>query len=44
MIEGPFFIRPEGHVYFIRNNEEYNQGKATRFGISIGYTLRNQTD
>lgn len=38
-----FFVRPEAHVYFIRNADaEYATGRATRYGISIGYTLRNE--
>jgi hypothetical protein len=36
------FIRPEAHVYFVRNNIEFSGSRATRFGISIGYSLKNQ--
>jgi len=41
-VRGPIFVRPEAHVYFIRNNVEYSQDRATRYGVSIGYTLRNE--
>jgi hypothetical protein len=37
-----FFVRPEAHMYFIRNNEEYGVGRATRYGVSIGYTMKNE--
>ena len=37
-----FFVRPEAHLYFIRNNDEYGVGKAARYGVSIGYTLKNE--
>ncbi len=38
-VHGNFFIRPEAHLYLIRNNFEFSSGRATRFGMSIGYTL-----
>lgn len=38
-----FFVRPEAHFYFMRNAEgEYGTNRATRYGLSIGYTLRNE--
>jgi hypothetical protein len=37
-----FFVRPEAHYYFIRNNDEYGVGRAARYGVSIGYTMRNE--
>ena len=39
-IHGNFFIRPEAHLYLIRNNEEFSSPVATRVGISLGYTFR----
>jgi hypothetical protein len=35
-----FFIRPEAHLYIIRNNFEFNSGNIGRVGVSIGYTHR----
>ena len=39
-IHGNFFIRPEAHLYLIRNNQEFSSPVATRVGISLGYTFR----
>jgi len=36
---GHFFVRPEAHLYLVRNNEEFSSPRATRFGISLGYTF-----
>ena len=36
---GNFFIRPEAHVYLIRNNIEFSSNYAVRYGASIGYTF-----
>jgi hypothetical protein len=36
---GNFFVRPEVGVYLIHNNVEFSGVHATRYGISIGYTL-----
>lgn len=36
---GNFFIRPEAHVYLIRNNVEFSSNYAVRYGGSIGYTF-----
>ena len=36
---GGLFIRPEAHLYLIRNNFEFSSGHATRVGASIGYTF-----
>jgi len=38
-LHGHFFVRPEAHLYLVRNNVEFSSGRATRFGISIGYTF-----
>lgn len=36
--KGNFFIRPEAHVYFVRNNFEFSGPRVTRYGMSVGYT------
>jgi hypothetical protein len=36
---GRFFVRPEGHVYLVRNNQGFSSNHLTRFGVSIGYSL-----
>jgi hypothetical protein len=36
------FIRPEAHLYFVRNNIEFSGPRVQRFGVSIGYSLKNQ--
>ena len=36
------FIRPEAHFYFVRNNFEFSGPRVQRFGVSIGYSLKNQ--
>jgi hypothetical protein len=36
------FIRPEGHFYFVRNNLEFSGPRVNRYGISIGYSLKNK--
>jgi hypothetical protein len=36
------FIRPEAHVYVVHNNFEFSGSHATRFGVSIGYSFKNQ--
>jgi hypothetical protein len=36
------FIRPEAHLYVVRNNFEFPGARATRFGVSIGYSFKNQ--
>lgn len=33
------FLRPEAHIYLIRNNFEFSSAHATRFGMSIGFTF-----
>ena len=33
------FIRPEGRVYWVRNNQEFSSSHAIRYGASIGYTF-----
>ena len=37
--KGHFFVRPEAHVYLIRNNVEFSSPLATRVGVSLGYTF-----
>jgi hypothetical protein len=36
------FIRPEAHLYEVHNNFEFSGSRATRFGVSIGYSFKNQ--
>jgi hypothetical protein len=36
------FIRPEAHLYVVRNNLEFSGSRVTRFGASIGYAFRNK--
>jgi hypothetical protein len=36
---GNFFIRPEAHIYLVRNNVEFSGAFAERFGVSIGYSF-----
>jgi len=36
------FIRPEAHFYEVHNNVEFSGSSASRFGVSIGYSFRNQ--
>jgi len=36
---GNFFVRPEADLYLVHNNAEFSAARATRIGISIGYTL-----
>jgi len=36
------FIRPEAHFYEVYNNVEFSGARASRFGVSIGYSFRNQ--
>ena len=36
------FIRPEASLYLINNNFEFSGSRATRFGVAIGYSFKNQ--
>ncbi len=36
---GHFFVRPEADLYLIRNNQEFSSPRATRFGVSLGYSF-----
>jgi hypothetical protein len=38
-VHGGVFVRPEFHLYLIRNNYEFSSAYATRVGASIGYTF-----
>jgi hypothetical protein len=33
------FLRPEAHLYLIHDNVEFSSDRASRFGVSLGYTL-----
>lgn len=35
-----FFIRPEGKLYLINNNQYFSSPRVTRYGVSIGYTFK----
>jgi hypothetical protein len=34
-----FFVRPEAHYYFVKNNFEFHSNNILRLGVSIGYTF-----
>jgi hypothetical protein len=36
------FLRPEAHIYLVHNNQEFSGSRASRFGVSIGYSFKNQ--
>lgn len=36
------FIRPEVHLYTVRNNFEFAGPRVTRYAVSIGYSRKNQ--
>ena len=36
---GHFFVRPEANLYLVRNNQEFSSPRATRFGVSLGYSF-----
>ena len=36
---GGFFVRPEARVYLVHNDQEFSSVRATRYGVSIGYTF-----
>lgn len=36
------FVKPEAHFYLIHNNIEFSGDHASRFGVSIGYSFKNQ--
>ncbi len=33
------FLRPEGRIYWVHNNQEFSSARAIRYGASIGYTF-----
>jgi len=37
-----FFIRPEAHIYLVRNNFEFSGPRVARYGVSLGYTFGGQ--
>jgi hypothetical protein len=37
--KGGLFVRPEVHVYAVKNNFEYTSPYVVRYGASIGYTF-----
>jgi hypothetical protein len=38
-LSNSIFLRPEAHLYLINNNVEFSSARATRFGLSIGYSF-----
>ena len=36
------FVRPEAHLYVVHNNFEFPGSRVTRFGVSVGYSFKNQ--
>jgi len=40
--KGNFFIEPQIHEYFVRNNFEFSGPRVTRYGVSIGYSWGEQ--
>ncbi len=38
-VKGGLFVRPEAHVYLVRNNQEFNGSMIGRYGASIGYSF-----
>lgn len=36
------FIMPEAHFYFVRDNLEFSGPRISRYGVSIGYSFKNQ--
>jgi hypothetical protein len=43
-VRGNFFVRPEAHVYFVNNNEEFSSGRVNRYGVSIGYSFGREEE
>jgi len=41
-VTNSIFIRPEAHFYFVHNNFEFSGPRVNRYGVSIGYSLKNQ--
>ncbi len=41
-VHGNFFVRPEAHFYYVRNNNEFSSNRVTRFTISLGYSFFTQ--
>jgi len=35
-----FFVRPEAKLYLVNNNLLFSSARATRYGLSIGYTFK----
>ena len=38
-VKGNIFVRPEVHLYLVRNNFEFSSGRAIRYAGSVGYTF-----
>jgi hypothetical protein len=36
------FLRPEAHFYYVKNNFEFAGNRVQRYGVTLGYSLRNK--
>jgi hypothetical protein len=36
------FLMPEAHFYYVNNNFEFASNRAQRYGVTLGYSLRNR--
>jgi hypothetical protein len=36
------FLRPEAHFYYVKNNFEFAGNNVQRYGVTLGYSLRNK--
>jgi opacity protein-like surface antigen len=41
-VTNSIFIRPEAHYYFVHNNFEFSGPRVARYGVSLGYSLKNR--
>jgi hypothetical protein len=37
-----FFLEPQANFYFIHNNVQFSGPRAARYGVTLGYSFRNQ--
>lgn len=36
------FLEPEAHFYYVKNNFEFAGNRVQRFGVTLGYSLKNR--
>lgn len=36
------FLRPEAHFYYVNNNFEFAGNRVQRYGVTLGYSLKNR--